>query len=199
MQGAKKLKQKALDHEHILSSLKQTCRCGQMCMRKMCFSKLKHLRLSYWSQSVLFRRQLLKLYVKRSYIKGKHRYINVDSNCDVCSRAFLYVLRINKNALSNAIKACEKDHENTPGRCPRKVNENTLLTINWLEDYASFYGDRMPNSEDVMLPYKFRKLSVYKSYLADSSVNSQVSKTQFFKIWKNYFPHLKIKQVNKNE
>lgn len=76
----------------------------------------------------------------------------------------------------------------------KKKNENSLTAINWLEDYASFYGDRMPNSGDVKLPYKARKPSVYQSYREDA--DNPVSKSQFFKIWKNYFPHLKIKQVS---
>ncbi|XP_053373966.1 uncharacterized protein LOC128546723 [Mercenaria mercenaria] len=192
--SAKKMKSKALNPENIRSTMKLKCLCEEKCISKLSFRTIHHLRQAYWSQPQTVRRHLLKLHVRKSVFKGKHRFIKLEDELSVCSKAFLNILRINKNTLTTAIKSCDKDNENTPGRCPRKMNENSLTAINWLEDYASFYGDRMPNSGDVKLPYKFRKLSVYESYRLE--VENPVSKSQFFKMWKTYFPHLKIKQTN---
>ena len=187
------MKRKALDTESIRTTMKFNCLCGQKCVKKFSFKSIRNLRQEYWCQPQTVRRHMLKLYVTKSEIKGKFRFIKIGSDINVCSKAFLQIFRIHKSTFTIALKSVISDNESTPGRCPRKINENSLIAINWLEEHASFYGDRMPNSIDIKLPYKVRKASVYESYRKDE--NNPVSKSQFFKIWKTYFPHLKIKQV----
>lgn len=44
------------------------------------------------------------------------------------------------------------------------MSENSVLLINWLEDYGTYHGDRMPDSTDVLLPYKSVKIDLFRKY-----------------------------------
>jgi hypothetical protein len=90
-------------------------------MEKFSPRTVRQLREGYWCQSQTVRRQMLKVYLNKSASKGKFRFIFIKDNVPVCSKAFLQMLRINKNSLTHAFKLIDKDSETlcTPGRYPK--------------------------------------------------------------------------------
>lgn len=69
--------------------------------------------------------------------------------------------------------------------------------MDWLNDYAVFHGDQMPDKGIVLLAYKTRKIDIFNQYFDETVEKMQrtVSRSNFYKIWANNFPSLKIKQV----
>lgn len=120
--SAKKMKKKALNPKDVQTSMKMVCFCGEKCMEKFSPRTVRQLREGYWCQSQTVRRQMLKVYLNKSASKGKFRFIFIKDNVPVCFKAFLQMLRINKNSLTHAFKLIDKDSETlcTPGRCPKK-------------------------------------------------------------------------------
>lgn len=82
------------------------------------------------------------------------------------------------------------------GRGTGRATDDAIV---WLKDYAFYHADRMPDSKDMMLPYKTRKLDIYNKYLDEKTESMQcaVSKTTFFELWSKRFKNLKIKRVSK--
>lgn len=69
--------------------------------------------------------------------------------------------------------------------------------MDWLNDYAVFHGDQMPDKSIVLLAYKTRKIDIFNQYFDETVEKMQrtVSRSNFYKIWADNFPSLKIKQV----
>ncbi|XP_053381348.1 uncharacterized protein LOC128549110 [Mercenaria mercenaria] len=198
--SGKRMKSKALSLLSIKSALSEKCLCGKQCIKKVTFKSVRELRQSFWTNSRTVRMQLLKYYISHSTTSGKFKYIPISSNLQVCSKAFLIIYRVNKNTFSRAIDMDRRDVASLPGKKPRDSSEKTLILINWLEDYGTYHGDRMPDSGDVLLPYRTKKTSLFEKYKLESAQWSYqaVSRTQFYKTWDTYFPHMKIKKVKMN-
>ncbi|XP_053405148.1 uncharacterized protein LOC128558898 [Mercenaria mercenaria] len=155
-----KMKSKATSLLSIKSALKDRCVCGEKCLEKVNFKTVRELRNSFWFHSKTMRMQLLKYYISHSKKKGIFRFIHVEQ-FTLCSKAFCSVFWVNKNTLSRAIQMNSKNVATVPGKNPRDMSEKTLLLINWLEDYGTYHGDRMPDTVDILLPYKTVKTDLY--------------------------------------
>lgn len=189
------MKAKALSFLSVKSALKQKCLCPQKCISKMDFKTVREMRRSYWSHSKAARMQLLKHFISQSQRRGHFRFIfHPDFGVTLCSRAFQQLLNVNKNTFSRAISMEQKDALSIPTKKPRDMCDNSLLAIVWLEDYGTFYGDRMPDSNKIMLPYKTKKTALYRQYREECR-ESCISRAQFLKLWATRFPHMKVKQV----
>lgn len=70
--------------------------------------------------------------------------------------------------------------------------------MNWLETYAFYQADDSPDSDKKLLPYKTRKILVYKNYVDERREMdlAKIKKSTFFKMWKTDFPNLRIKEVS---
>jgi hypothetical protein len=192
-----KMKSKALSLLSVKSALRGSCRCGKQCFGKVDFKVTRTLRREFWVNSRTVRMQILKYYLSVSTKIGKFRFLTVGNGITLCSKAFLGIYGINKNTFSRAIEMNLKNVVSTKGKKPRDKSQNTLLLITWLEDFATYHGDRMPNSKDILLPYKTVKMGVYMKYKLETraALQNPVSRSQFFKTWEEYFPHLKVKKV----
>ena len=80
------------------------------------------------------------------------------------------------------------------GRRPKSCSRPVLEAINWIEHYASVHGDRMPDSNKVMLPYRTEKFSLFRRYREES--DDRISRATFYRVWRDHFSHLKVKAVS---
>ena len=64
---------------------------------------------------------------------------------------------------------------------PNCKAENTLELVSWLEEFASYTTDRMPDTMSCFVPYGTRKMDVYTKYRSESC--SSASKSAFFRTW----------------
>jgi len=181
---------RALSAIEIRNLQKCSCKCNHDCFNKLSFSKIRELRKNFWTQSKSVRKLLLKQYILNSVTEGRFKMFSVCSNTKLCSKAFLAVLRINKNTLTVVTKSLEYGHhapQLTKSRC-----QGTLQLISWLEEFSSYNTDRMPDSLECFLPYGTKKMDVFNQFIFET--NASIGKSTFFSVWGEYFPHLKIKQ-----
>ncbi|KAH3738786.1 hypothetical protein DPMN_045429 [Dreissena polymorpha] len=82
-----------------------------------------------------------------------------------------------------------------PGRAPRSWDRRTLLLIVWLEEYFTLHGERMPNRNEIVLPYGTVQTEIYEHYKKD--VANPVSRSHIYKKWKDNFQFVKAKKVIK--
>jgi hypothetical protein len=192
----KKMKSKATSLLSIKSALKNKCVCGENCLKQVSIKTVRELRSIFWNNAKTVRMQFLKYYISHSEKCGKFRFLKVDK-LTLCSKAFCVLYRIDKNTFSRGLAMERKNTATVVGKQPREISGQSLNLMNWLEDYGTYHGDRMPDTKDVLLPYKSVKTDLYWKYNIETQNcgNHPVSKSQFFKIWDTYFPHLKIKKV----
>lgn len=175
--------------------MKSKCACQKNCLRSVNVKTIKLLRYRYWSKSQLHRNQWLIQAVSNSDFRGRFRYLTMDNGQQVCCSAFLKIYHINKNKLTKCTGLHEQGAISSRGKRPRPLTTATINAVAWLEDYASFYGDRMPHSADILLPYKTQKQVLYWTYKREHPGDTVTSMTTFYRIWKTYLPTLKIKKV----
>ena len=118
-----------------------------------------------------------------------------DNGHRVCRLAFEKILRINKNKLT-LLKRKQLSHGTVTscGRGQNSTSRQVLEAINWIESFASVHGDRMPDSNKVMLPYRTEKYCLFRRY-REESIDS-VSRMTFYIVWRDHFSHLKAKAVS---
>ena len=190
------LAKKALNKRHILATKTSKCKCQQNCLGQFSARDIFNLRERYWSKSRQAQAQFLVHSASMKVRNGRFTYIRLDTGKEVCQRAFCSLLRVNKNALTSARKQSKRDAKAGTTKSEKTISKKVIQTMNWFEDFAKVYGDRMPNTKDILLPYKTRKVCVFEKYKSDILVSDQISKTMFFTMWKERFPYLKIKEVS---
>ena len=143
------------------------------------------------------RSQWLIQTLKTAQQNGKFKMILMDNGKTVCLKAFKKLTNINKNMVVKCSSVGSRNLIALPPKTERKKSVALLSCINWLEDYFSFYSDRMPDSKSVLLPYKMTKSSVYKTFVREMKDRQKqgVSSTSFHSVWTQHFPDVKIKQV----
>ena len=186
-----------MNRKEMKSALRKNCFCGGECKKTLTLKTLATLRYRFWSMSRQSRSQWLIHSFANAEIRGRHRIHQIENRQKFCSVAFRQVYKINKNYYGKCKKLQERNSVSTSGAAPRITSIQSLSAIAWLEDYASFYGDRMPHCKDILLPYKTLKQNVYAQYRADRVADANsVSRTQFYRLWKSHLPQVKIKRVS---
>jgi len=64
---------------------------------------------------------------------------------------------------------------------PKCKAENTLELVSWLEEFASYTTDRMPDTMSCFVPYGTRKMNVYTKDRSESCCSAL--KSTFFRTW----------------
>ena len=166
-------------------------------MSSLTLKNVVTMRCTYWSMTRQSRSQWLIHSIQNADISGRNTYHFVEKGQQLCGVAFRQVYRITKNFYGSCKKLNDRNSVSSVDRSPRSLSVTSLAALNWMESYASFYGDRMPHNKDILLPYKTLRENVYKQYKLDSvEVKSKhVSRTQFYRLWKTYLPQIKIKKV----
>lgn len=188
-----KLSVKAFSRDNIQKVKDSDCNksCRRNCLDAITAEDIYQMRLRYWTKPTVLKNQFLLQRLGLS----KNGFLMCDNGHKVCRSAFEKILRLNKNKLTVLQKKKETNGVvSTSGRAHKKHSEKIVEAISWIQQFSSVHGDRMPDSNKIMLPYKTEKFSIYSSYKQEKEKG--VSKTSFYRIWKTHFPHLKIKQVN---
>ena len=193
--GRNMMMRKVMSKACILKDIiKSKCTCSQNCLRTVTAKEVKVLRHKYWTKPGFQRNQWLIHTVSNTEVKGRFRCLQTDNGKKVVTSAFLKIYHINKNKLTKCSQLQEEGAISSKGKQPRQMGSDATEALAWLEDYASFYGDRMPHNKAVLLPYKTQKQLLYSTYKRERGGNA-VSLTTFYKLWKQYLPQLKIKKV----
>lgn len=105
--------------------------------------------------------------------------------------------RLDKSFYYKYISKFEKGALSAGYRNAKTLHKTSELAMDWLNDYAVFHGDQMPDKGIVLLAYKTRKIDIFNQYFDETVEKMQrtVSRSNFYKIWADNFPSLKIKQV----
>ena len=105
-----------------------------------------------------------------------HMSFRTEEGISVCVSAFISVYGINKNVFYKMRKKFNSGATSTAKSNMRQTTTEYVCALNWLEDYASFYGDRMPDSRIVYLPYRTKIKTVYEQ------CNVNVKLSTFYRI-----------------
>ena len=165
--------------------------CKHKCLVNLSLINIYHMRMRYWTKPLHMRTQFLLQTLDCS----QNGLLMCDNGHRVCRLAFEKILRINKNKLT-LLKRKQLSHGTVTscGRSPKSTSRQVLEAINWIESFASVHGDRMPDSNKVMLPYRTEKYSLFRRYREESM--DGVSRATFYRVWRDHFSHLKVKAVS---
>ena len=187
---------KALDKKSVLECKRTTgkCKCGCNCISLISARDIYNMRERFWTKSRHSQSQYLIHTMALKTVAGRYTFLTLDNGLKVCKKAFGSILKIDKKRFTSTKKLNGKDAKAAADKMPRSVTSTTISALAWLQTYAQERGDRMPHSTDVLLPYKTTKVAVYNTYRLDCG-NRPCGRSQFFQLWKDHFPHLKIKEV----
>jgi hypothetical protein len=68
-----------------------------------------------------------------------------------------------------------------------------LQCVAWLNEYFSQYGDQQPNERTVYISEKL-KVDCYEQYCNAIVITEPVSRDDFYNIWKNCFPYIRLRK-----
>ncbi|CAG2224641.1 unnamed protein product [Mytilus edulis] len=112
-------------------------------------------------------------------------------------KTFIALFGINKNAYYSIRRRYLQGSSYTLDRKKyRKRSDKFINALIWLEEYATFRADRMPDSQTALLPYGTRRIRIYEQYHQENEKETQLKRSSFMLMWSKYLPHLKIKQTN---
>ena len=137
-----------------------------------------------------------------SYVNGKLDVKFSIGGTGVCRVAFMKVHGFPPRTLSRAIKYVEQgklivEHGN---KGKKKATTKCEGAKAWIDKYVNLIGDKMPNSKQIHLPswdtikdiYGRYKDDMIKQMLDESTI---ISRSMFYKIWEDDFPHAVIPEV----
>lgn len=179
----------------IHDAMRSGC-CDKRCIQTFSYTDIKNCRIQFWSKSV--QKQNFEIYEKLRCGQVTHGKISLfEMGKMICIKAFRDLFRINKNRFRKLRRKFRDGHRNVE-RNNKQRSVKYLEAMNWLETYAFYRTDDSPDSDKKLLPYKTRKILVYKSYVDERrEMNlAKIKKSTFFKMWKTDFPNLRIKEVS---
>ena len=189
---------KKLDNETVLIN-KKLC-CQKKCLEHLSKGEVKNARLSYWSKKPDQRKEwLYEKFLQATCSSKKHMLLGDKGNA-ICYKAFSLTYGICRSTLFMVKKKFQSGcFMSSPKKKKSVLTESGVQALLWLEKYASSHGDRMPDKEEVRLPYGSTKKNIYSEYL-DNQTRSErlepsLGPSRFYEIWRDHMPFLKIKKV----
>ena len=179
--------------------LKQARECSMYCLRHMAEEDLRCARNKYWTKTKKNRLEWFLDKVSESKRKNNQIYFLIEGGKKICSKCFQTLHMISRSSYFRMMQKFKSGATTAGVTKGRKESEITEEALRWLNDYAYFHSDRMPDTGYLMLPYRTRKNSIYKMYDDERTKRKKpsVSEATFYKIWKKHCPKLKIKKVTK--
>lgn len=179
----------------IHDAMRSGC-CDKRCIQTFSNTDIKNCRIQFWSKSV--QKQNLEIYEKLrcgQVTLGKLSLFEMGKK--ICTKAFRDLFKINKNRFSKLRRKFRDGHRHAE-RNDKQRSVKYLEAMNWLETYAFYRADDSPDSDKKLLPYKTRKILVYRNYVDERREMdlAKIKKSTFFKMWKTDFPNLRIKEVS---
>ena len=188
------LYKRALNPQNIRLALRKKC-CKNNCKISFSETTLARNRHNFWSLSREYQDSWIYDKINDKEIKDDKIMLKIEKY--ICPKAFMQTLSLNKNRYYKLLQKSKQGLDATLSR-QRKKSKLYVEALHWLEEFARFYGDRMPDSGNVMLPYKSRKIDIYKKYKDNQTIDflPSLSRSHFHKMWKTEFFRLKIKKTN---
>ena len=194
-----KMLQKATNPTNIRKSLKLARQCNRNCLRHHTENSMKSHRYKFWTKTFENR---VNWFVDKVQ-EGKRRpkdgsiYFCIDGGRRSCPLCFRHLYHINRKFYFKYLKMAKDGLIAYGSRQGRGTMKEKKTAWKWLDDYAYFYADKMPDSGDNLLPYRCRKGMIYDLYVSDQIKKRRrsVGKSSFLAMWRKDFPKLKIKQV----
>ncbi|XP_071152358.1 uncharacterized protein [Mytilus edulis] len=192
----KSLLEKALSTS--IECLRNKNMCRKRCLNGLSLEFIREARYRIWTKNYQQRVEWFSdKFIDADFDAEKPLFF-VNKGKTVCGQCFRSLYKVNKNFYYKWIeKFCNGAISSgyIKGRPVSKAKEDTVL---WLQDYAKYRGDFMPDRDITMLPYKTRKIDVYNLYVNEMTekLTISVSKATFYHMWKNEFRILKIKKTN---
>lgn len=168
-----------------------------MCSHKFNIVDVKNLRMEFWSKTANGRIQFLINKFAQTNMKGSP-YFCIKNGISVCHKSLKGLFGFNKNFYYSTRKRFLKGCRFSASERHYCINRKVMQAINWMEEYATYYSDRMPDSNTLLLPYRTRQCVIYVRYKEDMIERDEphLMPSAFYNMWKKHFPNLKIKQVN---
>ena len=91
----------------------------------------------------------------------------IEGGLQICSSYFRKVYSIKKNFYYKYLKFARLGKSSTALKQRGKISKATENAVLWLQEYAFYHADRMPDAPVLMLLYKSRKSDIYNTYLQD--------------------------------
>jgi hypothetical protein len=173
-------------------------KCTKCCFAGITKEYIRSARSRFWTKSYNDRVEWFSdKFEESSFGQNNVRWFTAENGKKVCPKCFMNIYRINKNFYYQHIARFNHGAVSASIRKDKSTSEKIENAVEWLNDYAVFHGDRMPDKGIVLLPYRSRKIDIYRAYEEESVSRQQqpISRSAFYRIWKTKFPNLKIKQV----
>ena len=183
--------------KHDIESAKCALSIRNNCMKGLTPERIHQMRSIYWLKNK-YEKNIWLLDTLATAIKQDGANVYRVMQYDICHKCFMKVFHITQKRYYK-IKTDVRSGKHAPGiheeQQQRSRGKEFCHAMNWLEEYVSFHGDRMPHEKTIYLPYKTQKTAVYKQY--KNEINNPVAKSTFNSMWRSYFQHVKIKKVSR--
>lgn len=115
----------------------------------------------------------------------------------VCQALWIATLGISKSFFYKARRKVSTGCIHIYKELHRTPLQKSNRAVAWMHNYFTLIGDLLPNRMVVHLPSNLSKSSVYNRMRMDMLNRScqYVSKSQFFRLWEETFPHVTIPKV----
>lgn len=190
-----KLLQKALDTSH--KGILKLKYCALNCQPDVTLDTIRNCRYRFWSKPIEQRVEwFLDKVCEGKMVSGKMMF-HIDDGKTVCGTCFRHLYKMSKNFYYLYLKQGRTGTVSAGMIKGRGTGKSRTNAISWLEEYSGDRADRMPVKEELMLPCGSKKIDIYKQYSEEKTEKMEysLSKSTFYKLWEDEFPHLKIKQV----
>ena len=126
-----------------------------------------------------------------------HPVFIVNSGTEICKKCFCLLFRLSEAFYYNQRKKHRLGSRAAGYLYGRSPHLHTEEAIAWLANYIELRGDYRPDKKEVLLPYGTRKINVYAQYIEEviEQMKMPISRSSFYKMWTENFPHVKIKPV----
>lgn len=161
---------------------------------------VKACRSELWSIPTSARKDWLYATIAAKLARGNTTFsitCGKEVHLKTCPNAFQSIYGIPKDMYYQGLHAVQNGAKSSPtGLRRRKLAQKSLILIQWLSNYFSLHGDRMPHrsKDEIWMPFKTRWTHVFEEY--KTNVTNSTSLGQFCVLRKRYFPHVKVKKVS---
>ncbi|XP_019628130.1 PREDICTED: uncharacterized protein LOC109472715 [Branchiostoma belcheri] len=187
--------------ESIHAILSADC-CTKKCLRHFTYGEAEARRKAFWidcSQSEA------RDYILTSFRMGdagaSHPKFHISGKA-VCHKAWIKLNGISTSRYYSYLQQykCGQIQNTEHGRQGNDYpTERSLCAQVWLEGLAAKDGDKMPNSEQILLPASWTMNDVYLFYQEENKDDpvKPLKRTQFFKVWRTQCKHIRIPKFSR--
>ena len=175
-----------------------TKECLDKCLETLGLSEVKAARLKYWTKSPKERTEWMMDKIEESAkINGK-KFFSIFDGKSACMKCFCLLYNISKTVYYKNQNKMQSGRTSSGIKKQRRRSEPQIEAHSWLNHYSTCFGDKMPDRDEIFLPYKFRKRAVYEKYSYEKTqkMKQPVALSSFMRMWKKDFRWLKIKKVS---